>query len=74
MLAAFLAQLALIMYNWETAVTVAIALPLLFDSFIFIITLFKTYRHAREMHHLKQTTITDVILRDGMSLLFIFFF
>lgn len=41
-------------------------MPLLFDSYVFGITLFKTYHHARQMREVKQRSITEVLLRDGI--------
>lgn len=43
-------------------------MPLLFDSYVFGITLFKTYHQAKEMRELKQRSITELLLRDGTAL------
>ena len=45
-------------------------LNLAFDVFIFGLTLRKTFHHAIEMNRLGQSTITQVILRDGRPLKF----
>ncbi|EIM81348.1 uncharacterized protein STEHIDRAFT_114814 [Stereum hirsutum FP-91666 SS1] len=36
-----------------------------FDLFVFVLTLHKTYRHGQEMRRFGQTSIADILLRDG---------
>ncbi|KAJ3858383.1 hypothetical protein EV359DRAFT_69052 [Lentinula novae-zelandiae] len=48
--------------------TVELAIPLLalgYDIFIFILTAIKTVQHSLEMQRLNQSSITQVIIRDG---------
>ncbi|EIM85378.1 uncharacterized protein STEHIDRAFT_111971 [Stereum hirsutum FP-91666 SS1] len=47
---------------------VVVVMPLLFDSYVFGVTLFKTYHQAKEMRELKQRSITELLLRDGTTL------
>lgn len=48
-----------------TVQTVTPFLTLAFDLLVFVLTLFKTYRHGREMRRFGQTSIADLLLRDG---------
>ncbi|EIM81217.1 uncharacterized protein STEHIDRAFT_125481 [Stereum hirsutum FP-91666 SS1] len=50
-------------YNSASVITAA--LPLAYDTFVFGIIMLKTYRHAAEMRKHGQTSITEVLLRDG---------
>lgn len=40
-------------------------LTLAFNTFIFGVTVVQTYRHAMEMRKHGQTSVTEVLLRDG---------
>lgn len=50
-----------------SASIITAALPLAYDTFVFGIIMLKTYRHAVEMRKHGQTSITEVLLRDGKS-------
>ncbi|KAJ3881619.1 hypothetical protein F5051DRAFT_474207 [Lentinula edodes] len=53
---------------WSVAVEVQLAIPFLalgYDIFIFILTAIKTVQHSLEMQRLNQSSITQVIIRDG---------
>ncbi|KAJ3899759.1 hypothetical protein F5879DRAFT_1005019 [Lentinula edodes] len=48
--------------------TIELAIPLLalgYDIFIFILTAIKTVQHSLEMQRLNQSSITQIIIRDG---------
>lgn len=47
------------------------AAPLIFDSLILGIIVYQTYRHALEMRKYGQSSITEVVLRDGVSPTFV---
>lgn len=41
------------------------SVPLVFDSFIFGVTVFCTYRHVKVIQKQEAQSITEVVLRDG---------
>lgn len=40
-------------------------LPVIFDTIIIFLTIKKTLRHTADMRRMQQTSITELILRDG---------
>ncbi|EIM79396.1 uncharacterized protein STEHIDRAFT_163755 [Stereum hirsutum FP-91666 SS1] len=48
----------------------SIAIALFFDTFVLVLTLNRAYCHVVEMHRLKRASITQVIVRDGVLLIF----
>lgn len=40
-------------------------LPVIFDTIIIFLTIKKTLRHTADMRRMKQSSITELILRDG---------
>lgn len=47
------------------AIIATVILPFVFDSFVFGVTIFKTYQHALEMRRHGHISIAEVLLRDG---------
>ncbi|EIM91102.1 uncharacterized protein STEHIDRAFT_107732 [Stereum hirsutum FP-91666 SS1] len=52
---------------YERSTIVTAVLPLLFDTFVFGVTVLKTYRHAIQMYKNGRNSITDILLRDVAS-------
>lgn len=42
-------------------------LPIIFDTIVLILTIKRTLRHTEDMRRMQQSSITRLLLRDGMS-------